>query len=97
MSDGVTITMILDCKPEAVEGLAVGLPEMIKETATKQGFQSIRILRNANKIILVELWDSEADYNAYIAWRTERGDMDGLGQAVNGVELNIWPTLVATA
>lgn len=97
MSDGVTITMDLDVKPEAVEGLAAGLPEMIKETAQFKGFQSIRIVRNGNRILLIEQWDSEDDYKAYIAWRTERGDMDGLGMAVNGVQSGVWPTLIATA
>lgn len=97
MSDGVTIIMTMDVKPEVVDGLAAGFPEMIKDTAKRQGFRSIRIVRSGNKLNLIEEWDSEADYDAYIAWRTERGDMDAMGSMVNGVEKSVWPTLIVRA
>ena len=51
-------------------------------------------MRNGNKINLIEEWDSEADYDAYIAWRTERGEMGAMGQMVNGVEKSVWPDLI---
>jgi len=97
MSDGVTIIMTMDVKPEYVDGLAATIPEMIKDTAKRPGFRNIRVVRDGNKISLIEEWDSEADYDAYIAWRTERGEIGGLDDKVNGVERSIWRTLVARA
>jgi len=97
MSDGITIIMTMDVKPEVIDGLVSGLPEMIKDTAQRPGFRNIRVVRNGNKINLIEEWDSEADYDAYIAWRTERGDMAGMGEMVNGVERSVWPTLIVKA
>jgi quinol monooxygenase YgiN len=94
MSDGVTIIMTMDVKPEVVDALAAGFPEMIKDTAKRPGFRNIRIVRNGNKLNLIEEWDSEADYDAYIAWRTERGDMDAMGSMVNGVEKSVWPDVI---
>ncbi|RYF99229.1 MAG: antibiotic biosynthesis monooxygenase [Caulobacteraceae bacterium] len=97
MSDGVTIIMTMDVKPEIVDGLAAGFPEMIKDTAQRPGFRNIKIVRNGNKLNLIEEWDSEADYDAYIAWRTERGDMDAMGAMLNGVTKEVWPTLIVRA
>jgi len=97
MSDGITIIMTMDVKPEVIDGLVSGLPAMIKDTAQRPGFRNIRVVRNGNKINLIEEWDSEADYDAYIAWRTERGDMAGMGEMVNGVERSVWPTLIVKA
>ena len=42
MSDGVTIIMTMDVKPEVVDGLAAGFPEMIKDTAKRPGFPAKR-------------------------------------------------------
>lgn len=95
MSDGVTIIMTMDIKPEMVNAIAASFPEMLKDTAQRPGFRNIRVVRNGNKINLIEEWDSEADYAAYFAWRTERGDMDAIGSMVNGVEKSVWPTLIA--
>jgi quinol monooxygenase YgiN len=97
MSDGVTIIMDLDVKPEVVDGLAAGFPSMIDETAQRKGFRNIRIVRNDNHLLLIEEWDSEQDYRDYIAWRTERGDMDNLGTMVNGSTISVWPTLIHRA
>lgn len=33
-----------------------------------------------SKIIIVELWESRQHYEKYLAWRTERGDMEILGE-----------------
>jgi hypothetical protein len=33
-------------------------------------------------VILIEQWASRADYEAYIAFRTERGDMERMAQMV---------------
>ena len=33
---------------------------------------------------MIERWRSRADYEAYLAWRTERGDLDTLGAMLAG-------------
>ena len=95
--DGVTVTFELRMKPEALAGFLEALPGMLKETATFEGFRSIRIVQNKDdptRVLFVELWDSEEAYGKYIAFRTQRGDMENLGQLVNSTEMNMWPTLV---
>jgi quinol monooxygenase YgiN len=99
MSDGVTITMAITLKPEAVEPFCSGMPEMLKDTVKFAGFRDIRVVRNKenpNQVLLIENWDSEDAYKAYIKWRTERGDMDAMAGAVAAPpKLDVWPSLVA--
>jgi quinol monooxygenase YgiN len=97
MSDGVIILATLDVKSEYVEGMVAIIPEMIKDTAKRPGFRDIRVVRDGNKISLIEEWDSEADYHAYIAWRTERGEIGDMHDKINGVKSSVWRTLVARA
>lgn len=97
MSDGVTILLTLDIKPEFVDAFCEGLPAMLKDTATRPGFRNIRVVRAGNKLTFVELWDSEATYDDYLAWRAARGDMESLGSMLNGMDKTVWPTLVASA
>ncbi|WP_340314491.1 antibiotic biosynthesis monooxygenase family protein [Rhizorhabdus argentea] len=97
MSDGVFITMELDVKPEAIDAFANSFKTMIGDTAKFKGFRSLQVLRQGTKMFLFEEWDSEADYGAYIAFRTERGDMDMLESIMNSVQSGVWPTLVASA
>ena len=48
--------------------------------------------------MFIETWDSEQAYHDYIAWRTERGEMDGMAAiAVAPPQLDIWPVKVAQA
>jgi quinol monooxygenase YgiN len=101
MTGPVTITLELTLKPEATETFCGGLAEMLKDTAKRSGFRDIRVVRHKhepNKVLFIETWDSEQAYNDYIAWRTERGDMDAIGGIVaSAPKLSLWPTVVASA
>ena len=39
---------------------------------------------NSNSFAIVEHWDSRQHYEKYLAWRTERGDLQKLGGWVAG-------------
>jgi quinol monooxygenase YgiN len=95
----VTITLVLNFKPEAAAPFCSALPEMLKDTKKFPGFRSIRIMKHktdANQVIFIEEWNSEEDYMKYIAWRTETGAMDGMATALTSPpKMEVWPTLVA--
>lgn len=96
----VMVTLDLDVKPEVIEPMCAGLPEMIKDTAKRPGFIEIRIVRlpGTNRVLFVERWASEQAYHDYIAWRTERGDMDGFAEGLaSPPQMTVWPVTVATA
>ncbi len=96
----VFVTFDIELKPEAADPFCDGFQAMLEDTVKFKGFRTIRVVRHAenkNRVFLFEEWDSVADYETYIAFRTERGDMDMLSQIATSVKLDYWPTLVATA
>lgn len=98
--EGVKVTMSVKLLPKAVDGFCAALPEMIKDTAKRPGFRDISIVRHATepKVMFIETWDSEQAYHDYIAWRTERGEMDGMTSIVTEPPiLEFWPINVAKA
>jgi quinol monooxygenase YgiN len=99
MSGPVTITLVLNLKPEATGPFCASIPDMLKDTKKFAGFRSIRVLRHktdANQVIFIEEWNTEEDYEKYIAWRTETGSMAALGSALTSApKKEVWPTLIA--
>lgn len=98
--DGVTITFEFRLKPEAVQPFLQGAPMLFQGTAEAPGFRGIRVVQNKDDptlIMFIERWDSEEDYRNYVAWRTERGEMDAFAQAVVSAETRVWPKLVIEA
>lgn len=97
----IVATLHLKLKPEAADGFCGVLPDMIKETAQRPGFIGIQIVRHKddlNNVLFIERWASEQAYHDYVAWRTERGDMDGAAAVMADVpKLDFWPTTVAKA
>ena len=80
----VTVTLDLFLKPEATEEFVGMLAEMLPDTRAFQGCQGVAVVRNQddpNQITLIERWDSRADQERYIAWRTETGAMNGAAEA----------------
>jgi quinol monooxygenase YgiN len=94
---GVTITFEFQLRPEAVSGFLQGAPMLLQGTAQAAGFRNIRVVQNKDdpaRIMFIERWDSEEAYRRYIAWRTERGEMDAFAQAVLSTETKVWPNLI---
>jgi len=98
MSANVTVTLELSLKPEAADQFCASLPEELEVTRKFPGFVDILIRRHADdpsRVVFVEEWVSRADYDAYIAFRTETGSMDGLAAIVTEPpRVNIWDTRV---
>ena len=56
--------------------------EVLPDTRNFDGCIYIYLTKDQDdpaKIIIVELWESREHYEKYLAWRTERGDMEMLG------------------
>jgi quinol monooxygenase YgiN len=99
MSDGVTVTFVMNLKPEVMEPLLARFEEALPDTRAFPGCRSVKVFRNdedPNKIILLEEWDSREDHEKYMAWRNEDGTMDALaGMFTSPTKPEYWPTLVA--
>jgi quinol monooxygenase YgiN len=57
--------------------------EILPDTRSFDGNISIYITRNQDdpaKLVIIELWETRGHYEKYLEWRTQRGDMDMLGE-----------------
>ncbi len=80
----VVILVTLRTKPEAFEGLKSGLPQILPETVAFKGCLGIHVCADpdTHTLLIYERWESKADQEAYIAWRTGRGEMAGMAAAL---------------
>ena len=85
----MAVVVVLDVTAKAGTGsqLLALFRRILPDTRARKGFQAIEVsvnLDNPDNLILIERWDSRADYEAYLGWRKERGDLDNLGAALAG-------------
>jgi quinol monooxygenase YgiN len=100
MQDGVIITIDMVIKPELADMVCAGIPAMFEETVKFAGFHSIRVVRHQgqpNRLLIVEHWDREEDYNAYHHWRNRYGELDQAQENLLSIKTDVWPSLVGLA
>ncbi len=69
-------------KPQSFNDLKNWMRNNLQDTRAFDGCNGITIQRNQddpNNLVFIENWDSKEQYEKYIGWRTERGDMEKLG------------------
>ncbi len=99
--DGVTVVLRSKIKPETWDEYVPFIHEMLKVTATKPGFRSLRAVSNKDnpyELLFIEEWDSEEDYQAYLKFRIDNGDMETFKRDYLDGEhtVEIWPKTVAS-
>jgi quinol monooxygenase YgiN len=100
MSEGVIITVDMVIKPEFAEQVAASIPAMFYDTVRFEGFRSIRVVRHKNEpnhLMVIEHWDEEANYKAYMAWRNRNGEMDAALSALVSINTEVWPSQIGFA
>ncbi|MCE8510950.1 antibiotic biosynthesis monooxygenase [Ruegeria pomeroyi] len=76
-SGPLLVTFALDAKDKTGADLRAFFDEILPGTRGYSGNVSARYLGSvdeADKLLLLEEWSSRADFDAYLAWRMERGD-----------------------
>lgn len=75
------IVLEADIKDGKMGELLNLLSKYLPETREYKGFIdiSIHVEQNKNHVLFYEVWESFADYESYLKWRTETGVMDILG------------------
>src|SRR5690349_23855922 len=93
MADGITVTLELRLKPEAVDIFPQHAPRILESPSEFPGFRSLRIVQHKEdraRILFVEEWDSEEAYHAYLEARTQGGNIGQLAQIVSESTTTIW-------
>ena len=78
----VVVFLELQVKPEAVNDVKEMLKENLPDTRAYDGCQGLDVYDNMDEtgdLVIYERWDSRPQYEKYLAWRTETGTMDRVG------------------
>jgi quinol monooxygenase YgiN len=73
----VVVVVELPAQPERTEEMTAFIGSIISGTREFAGCQAIGMFRNEddpNEVVLIERWETRSAHEAYLAWRTERGD-----------------------
>ncbi len=77
----VTMILELNTKPGSADDLKNFLRDELHHTRGFDGCNGVTIHTNQddpNNWVFVSNWDSKAQYDKYLGWRGERGDMEKL-------------------
>jgi quinol monooxygenase YgiN len=80
----VRVIFELNFRPELVERVKEGFRDQLGDTRAFDGCEEITILANQDeptKLVVLEQWKSREHYDAYLKWRTDRGDLEGMTKA----------------
>jgi quinol monooxygenase YgiN len=83
----VMVLVEMKVKPEAVNEVKGLLKQMLPDTRAYAGCKGIDIYDNVDDtgdLVFYERWDSRDHYQRYLAWRTETGALDKLGEKLTG-------------
>ena len=80
----VKVILELHFRPEIVDRVREGFKDTLVDTRAFDGCEEISVLSSQDDpamFIILEQWQSREHYEAYLKWRTDRGDMDGMNKA----------------
>ncbi|MGV9678519.1 putative quinol monooxygenase [Nocardia sp. NPDC003482] len=85
----MTIQAVLEltAKTDKAEEFREWLVRILPDTRGYKGNVSVEFVRNQDDpadVVILEKWDTRTDYEAYLAWRTETGILDELGEFIEG-------------
>ena len=83
----VLVILEVNAKPENSGDLINYMKDELHHTRGSDGCNGITVHRNQddpNNIVIVEDWDSRPQYEKYLAWRKERGDLDKMAGWIAG-------------
>ncbi len=81
----VQVILELNVKPEEIENCRKWFSTNLPDTRGKKGCVSLVMVQNQDdpsNLMVLEQWDTKEDYENYLGWRGERGDMEVLGGMV---------------
>jgi quinol monooxygenase YgiN len=83
----VLVLLEFNAKPGNADDIMNYMKAELHHTREYEGCNGITVQRNeddSNNMVIVENWESLAHHEKYLAWRTERGDMEKMGAWVAG-------------
>lgn len=75
----VTVMVELPAQPDKADEMQSFIRAIVPDTRTFAGFEDFAMYRNQEDpqiVVLLEKWESRGNHEKYLAWRTERGDLE---------------------
>lgn len=82
----VDVIFSLKVNPENREELLSIFAAILPDTRSYPGCQGVVVSSNEDdihNIVLLEKWDKRSDHESYLAWRTERGEIEKLASLLS--------------
>lgn len=98
MINSVTITVVLEIRVEAWASYLRNLPQLLKKIRAFPGLQDVRVVehkQHPNKLLFIEKWRAEADYDAYVSHCSEYDDAETLAWLNKLPTKDVWPVDVS--
>ena len=73
------VILEFNAKPDCVEKVREWLKNALPDTRSFDGCVTLHVIQNQEDptgIAIIEQWDSRQQYERYLAWRGERGDLE---------------------
>ena len=80
----VKVILELHVKPELADRFKEGFKDTLVDTRAFEGCEELSVLVNQDDpamFVILEQWESRAHYEAYLKWRDDRGDLEGMSRA----------------
>jgi len=76
----VVVLLTVKAREDQYETLVATMKAILPDTAARDGAELISAAADAanKQVVIYELWDKIESQQAYMGWRTERGDIDKL-------------------
>ena len=84
---GCVVIFEFRTKADRVNSMREWLRDNLRDTRAFDGFQTLVATTNQDAphdVVVIEQWDTRQHYERYIAWRTERGDIDTVVSMIDG-------------
>jgi len=82
-----TVLLEIKVKPEHIAGQAEGFKAILPDTRSFDGCIGLFVSQNQDdpsNFVIVETWETRQKYEAYLAWRVERGDIEAMAATLEG-------------
>ena len=82
-----TVLLEMIVKKEHIDEVAASFKDALPDTRTFDGCIDVYMNQDMDlpgRFVAVETWESREQYEAYFAWRTERGDIDNTRAVLEG-------------
>lgn len=81
------VILELRAKEDCIDATRSLFKGLLADTREFDGCTSIYFVKNQDdpqSLMVIEQWDSRPQYEKYLAWRVERGDLDKIAEVTEG-------------